>query len=53
MQCWGCGGNQLYSDFPHKGERMRIVPNIQEVEIVEDMGRSMPRIYETLDNNAS
>jgi hypothetical protein len=29
---------------------MRIVYNIQEVEMVEDMGGSMPRIYATLDN---
>jgi hypothetical protein len=29
VQCWGCGGNHLYRDFPHKGERMRNVQNIQ------------------------
>jgi hypothetical protein len=29
---------------------MRIVHNIQEDDIVEDMGRSMPRIYAALDN---
>jgi hypothetical protein len=29
---------------------MRIVHNIQEAEIVEDMGGNMPRIYTTLGN---
>jgi hypothetical protein len=29
---------------------MRIVHNIQEAEIVKDVGGSMPRIYEVLDN---
>jgi hypothetical protein len=30
VQCWGCEGNHLYRDCPYKGERMRIVHNIQE-----------------------
>jgi hypothetical protein len=46
----GCEGNHLYRDFPHKGEIMRIVHNIHKDEIVEYMGGSMPRIYETLEN---
>jgi hypothetical protein len=50
MQCWGCEGNHLYRDFPHKGERMRIVHNIQEDETMKYMGGSMPRIYAALDN---
>jgi hypothetical protein len=50
VQCWGCGGNHLYKDCPHKGERMRTIHNIQEAETVGDMGGSMPRIYATLDN---
>jgi hypothetical protein len=50
VQCCGCEGNHLYRDCPHKGERMRNVCNIQEVETVEDMGGSMPRIYVVLDN---
>jgi hypothetical protein len=39
----------LYRDFPHKGEMMRIVHNIQEAKIVEYMEGSMPRIYSALD----
>jgi hypothetical protein len=50
VQCWGCEGNHLYKDFPHKGERMKIVHNIQEVEIVEGTEESMPNIYAALDN---
>jgi hypothetical protein len=49
MQFWGCEGNHLYRVFPHKGERMRIVHNIQEDETLEDMGINMPRIYAALD----
>jgi hypothetical protein len=50
VQCWGCEGNHLYRDCPHKEERMRIVHNIQEAETVEDMGGSTSRIYAALDN---
>jgi predicted aspartyl protease len=50
VQCWGCEGNHLYRDYPHKGERMRTVHNIQEVETVDDMGGNMPRIYVALEN---
>jgi hypothetical protein len=45
IQCWGCEGNNLYRVFPHKGERMRVVHNIQDDETIEDMGGSMPSIY--------
>jgi hypothetical protein len=50
IKCCGCEGDHMYKYFPHKGDMMRIVHNIQEANIVEYMGRSMPRIYETLDN---
>jgi hypothetical protein len=30
---------------------MRILHNVQQAETVEDMGRSVPRIYATLDKN--
>jgi hypothetical protein len=51
IQCWGCDGNHLYRDKPHKGERMSNVQKIQEAEKVEDMGGNMPRIYAALENN--
>jgi predicted aspartyl protease len=50
IKCWGCEGDHMYKYCPHKGDRMRTVHNIQEVDTVEDMGRSMPRIYAALDN---
>jgi hypothetical protein len=27
VRCWGCEGNHLYRDCPHKGERMRTIHN--------------------------
>jgi hypothetical protein len=50
IKCWGCEEGHLYRDFPHKGERMRTIHNIQDVDIVKYMGISMPRIYVALDN---
>jgi hypothetical protein len=50
IQCWGCGGDHMYRDFPHRGEKVRIVHNVQQDETVEDMGRNVPRIYTALDN---
>lgn len=37
-------------DFPHKEVKIRFVHHIQRVDIVEDMSRSMPRIYPALEN---
>jgi hypothetical protein len=50
VQFWGFEGNHLYRDYPHKEERMRTVHNIQEAEIIEDMGGNMQSIYVSLDN---
>jgi hypothetical protein len=40
----------MYRDCPHRGEKVRIVHNVQQVETVEDMGRNVPSIYVALDN---
>jgi hypothetical protein len=40
----------MFRDCPHRGEKGRIVHNVQEDEIVEDMGRNVPKIYVALDN---
>ena len=37
-------------DCPHKGDKMGVVHNIEEVDRVDDVGKSMPRIYASLDN---
>jgi hypothetical protein len=50
IQCWGCGGDQMYRDCPHRGEKVRIVHNVQQDDTMEDMGRNVPRIYAALDN---
>jgi hypothetical protein len=50
IKCWGCEGDHMYRDFPHRGEKVRIVHNVQQVDTVEDMGRNVPRIYAALDN---
>jgi hypothetical protein len=50
MQCWGCKGDHRFRDCPHRGEKSRVVHNVQRAETVEDMGRYVPRIYAALDN---
>ena len=51
MQCWGYKGDHRFRDCPHRGEKVRIVHNVQQDETMEDMGRNVPRIYAALDNN--
>ena len=50
IQCWGCGGDHMYIDCPHIGEKGRTVHNVQQDETMENMGRNVPSIYEALDN---
>ena len=50
IQCWGCKGDHMFRYCPHRGEKVRIVHNVQQDEIVEDMGKNVPRIYAALDN---
>jgi hypothetical protein len=40
----------MYRDFSHRGEKVRTVHNVKQDETVEDMGRSVPRIYVALEN---
>jgi hypothetical protein len=37
-------------DLPQRGDKGRIVHNVQQVMTVEDMGRNVPKIYVALDN---
>jgi hypothetical protein len=53
MQCWGCKGDHRFRDCPHRGEKGRVVHNVQRSEMVEDMGRYVTRIYASLDNKKS
>jgi hypothetical protein len=50
IQCWGCKGDHRLRYCPHRGEKGRVVHNVQQAKIVEDMGRDVPRIYVALDN---
>jgi hypothetical protein len=38
IQCWGCKGDHMFIDFPHRGEKVGIVHNVWQAEKVEDMG---------------
>jgi hypothetical protein len=40
----------MFRYFPHRGEKVRTVHNVQQDETMEDMGRNVPRIYATLEN---
>jgi hypothetical protein len=40
----------MYKDCPHIGEKVINVHNVQQDETMEDMGRSVPRIYAALDS---
>jgi hypothetical protein len=40
----------MFRDCPLRGENVRIVHNVQQVETMEDMGRNVPSIYVSLDN---
>jgi hypothetical protein len=50
MECWGCKENHRYRYCPHRNDKVRVVHNVQQVEIMEDMGSILPRIYASLDN---
>jgi hypothetical protein len=50
LKCWGCGEEHLLRDCPHRQQNSRRVYNIQEATTINDVARSMPRIYATLDN---
>jgi hypothetical protein len=50
MQCRVFKGSHKYRYFPHRRDKVRVVHNVQQAETVEDMGRSVPRIYAALDN---
>jgi hypothetical protein len=50
IKCSGCEGDHMYKYCPHRGDKMKTMHNIQQEETLEGVGRSMPRIYATLDN---
>jgi hypothetical protein len=50
IQCWICKGDHKYRYFPHRSDKVRVVHNGQQAKTMEDMGKSVPRIYASLDN---
>jgi hypothetical protein len=40
----------MYRDYPHRGEKVRTVHNVQQDETMEDMDKNVARIYAALDN---
>jgi hypothetical protein len=50
IQCWGCKGDHLYRECSHKKYKVRVFHDVQKYERLEGMGRSVPRIYASLEN---
>jgi hypothetical protein len=50
LKCWGCGEEHLLRDYSHTKQSNKRVYNVQEATIVNYVARSMPQIYEALDN---
>ena len=40
----------MYKDCLERGDQMKILHSIKQEETIEDMGKSMPRIYAAMDN---
>jgi hypothetical protein len=51
--CLGCDRDHLYKDFPHKGDQMKNVNNIEEFYTMDDVDKRIPRIYVALGNRQS
>jgi hypothetical protein len=50
IQCRGCKGDHKYRYCPHKSDKVRYFHNVQQPKTMEDMGKSVPRIYASLDD---
>jgi hypothetical protein len=51
IKCWGCKGDHMFRYCPHISDKVRVVHNIQRDKTVGDMGKNVPKIYASLDNN--
>jgi hypothetical protein len=49
FQCWGFKGDHIFRYCPHRSEKVKTVHNLQQDEIMEDMGRNVPSIYVALE----
>jgi hypothetical protein len=50
MKCCGCEINHMFRDFTRRSEKERNSHSVQQATKIEEMGRSVPIIYESLDN---
>ena len=50
LQCWNCEGNHYARECPAHKKLGAKLSQIQEATAIEDVGRNVPRIYATLDN---
>ena len=51
LQCWGCGGNHMRRSCPPENGYVRQAHNIQGVETVGQVARTIPRIYAALEDH--
>jgi hypothetical protein len=50
LEFWGCREEHFSMDFPHRKKENKSAYNIQESTTINDVARSMPQIYASLDN---
>jgi len=50
IECWNCGGYHYAKNFPKKGNKGVNMYSVQESTTVEAIDRSIPQIYDALDN---
>jgi hypothetical protein len=50
LKCWGCGEPHLLRDCPHRQHENQTVYNVQEVATINDIAKSVSRIYTTVEN---
>ena len=50
LQCWGCGGYHMLRNCLHQNGNVSQVHNIQKVETLVQVVRTIPRIYATLED---
>jgi hypothetical protein len=50
IKCWVCKENNMYKDYTNEEEKMNTMNKIQEATTIEDMGRSIPKIYAALED---
>jgi len=50
LQCWGYVEPHILRDYPHRKHDSKIFYHVQETTIVNDVARSVPKIYVAVEN---